>query len=163
MKVDAHQIFGFILAALLLCFGIVAAAYQVTTTEALTAGGGSGNINLAVLVQPVTLIGTLFNGGSISATDLVTILVGWGVELCYFVFAWVFEHVHKGISGGSRLAAEVFGWGIFICFAINFVADYHFGPALGSGWVGHLAFAALMSFMVAFFPLAAVFTFEHVR
>lgn len=164
MKISMRDVMSIILALMLAVFGMIAVSYQIGTTEALLGIKGAGNtFNLGVLKQPFDLGNALLTGGNLgSTTSLIAELMGWGTEFCYLIFVYEFEHVHKGISSGNKMAAEIFGWGIFLVVALNFYADYRFGPALGSGILGHLAFALLMSFMVAFFPLASAYIIEKV-
>lgn len=145
------KVFVALLGLVVFFFGLVAILFQVQTTEALILGAKAGVFrpDFSMLLQPLQLL-----NGEFSGDQAIAVLVGWGTEFCYLVAVFGWEYAHSGLMKHNRNIAPLFLGGIVIVAVINFVADFRYGPGLGSGFGGHAFFALLMSFMVAFFPIA---------
>ncbi len=128
------------LGVLLIGFFLLALMLQVQTSEAFILNGSPVTLaaNWGVLQQPVALI-----QGQLPIDMAKAVMWGWGIELVYLVC----------VIGEVSVQGRLNGWfktGAFILVGFNFWTDLNYG-SLGSGLGGQFAFAAVTSFMVAFF------------
>ncbi len=129
-----------VLGVLLIGFFLLALMLQVQTSEAFLLNGSPVTLaaNWGVLQQPVVLI-----QGQLPIDMAKAVMWGWGIELVYLVC----------VIGEVSIQGRLNGWfktGAFILVGFNFWTDLNYG-SLGSGLGGQFAFAAVTSFMVAFF------------
>ncbi len=131
-----------LLGVLLLLFFVLALLLQVQTSEAFILQGNIVSLaaNWAILTQPVQLA-----EGRLSVDLAKAVMWGWGIELVYLVC----------VVGEVTLHGRLQGWfrtGAIILVAFNCWTDFNYG-SLASGFWGQVAFAAITSFMVAFFGM----------
>ncbi len=152
MKMDLGKLFVALVGLIIAGFGIAAMSLQIQTTEVWINGGGVASItpNYSIFTQPLDML-----NGKISGNALIDVLVGWGIELTFIMCLIGFEHAHAGVRRGNSKLADVFVVGCIIVAAMNWLADYNYA-AVRSGILGHVVFACIMSFVVAFFPLAGL-------
>src|SRR3984893_9406555 len=131
-----------VLGVLLVTFFLLALLLQVQTSEAFLRGGSPVTLaaNWGVLSQPVDLAQGLL------PLDLAkAVMWGWGIELVYMVCVIGEVSVHGRLRG-------YFQTGALVLVAFNFWTDLNYGT-LASGLWGQIAFAAITSFIVAFFGI----------
>jgi hypothetical protein len=128
-----------VLGLLLVGFFLLALMLQVQTSEAFILNGAPVKLaaNWGILYQPIAMI-----QGNLDINSAKSVMWGWGIEMVYLVcvLGRVAVDHHRGwfITGSVCLVA------------FNFYTDFNYG-SLGSGIGGQIAFAAITSFMVAFF------------
>ena len=115
-----------VLGILLVGFFLLALMLQIQTSEAFLLGGSPVQLaaNWGVLSQPVELI-----RGQLPLDIAKAAMWGWGIELVYLVCVVGEVSVHGRLGG-----------------------DFNYGN-MASGFWGQVAFAAITSFIVAFFGL----------
>jgi hypothetical protein len=130
------------LGLLLLAFFVLALMMDVQTSEAFILNGGKGTVsalNWAIVTQPFALF-----EGHIQDIDMAkAILWGWGCLLVYLVCVVGETTVHGRLNG-------VFKMGAAIIVGFDFWTNRNYGT-LPSGFGGQPGFAAITSFIVAFF------------
>lgn len=136
------------LAALLLF--VIAFILQIQTSEAFILNGSPVTLaaNWGVLLQPIQLM-----QGNLSMNMSKAVMWGWGIEIIFLVVL-VGEITYHGPHKGWLKT------GAFILIAFNCWADYNYG-SLPSGILGQIAFAAITSFIVAFFGIIGVNKISH--
>jgi hypothetical protein len=130
------------LGVVLVVFFVVAILLQVQTSEAFILNGPTVGLSpdWHVVSQPFVLFGGV--SGPNAANQVKAAMWGWGIEIVYLVCVIGEVAVHK-YQGWFKTGAFV-----LVCF--NFWTDFNYG-SLPSGMGGQIAFAAITSFMVAFF------------
>jgi hypothetical protein len=135
-------IFRLLLGVLLLLFFLLALMLQIQTSESFLLG--SGPVALAadwgILRQPYDLL-----RGALSMDMAKAVIWGWGIELVYLVC------VIGEVSVHGRLH-KLFRTGAVILVGFDFWTDLQYGN-IASGFWGQFAFAAIVSFIVAFFGI----------
>jgi hypothetical protein len=131
-----------LLGVLLVGFFLLALMLQVQTSEAFILNGSPVTFaaDWGVLSQPIELI-----QGKLPIDMAKAVMWGWGIELVYLVC----------VIGEVSVHGRLVGWfktGAFILVAFNFWTDFQYG-SLASGIWGQVAFAAVTSFIVAFFGM----------
>jgi hypothetical protein len=131
-----------LLGVLLVGFFLLALMLQVQTSEAFILNGSPVTLatDWGVLSQPIELI-----QGGIPIDMAKAVMWGWGIELVYLVCVVGEVSVHGRLGGWFKTGA-------FILVAFNFWTDFQYG-SLASGVWGQVAFAAITSFIVAFFGM----------
>ncbi|GHO96085.1 hypothetical protein KSF_061330 [Reticulibacter mediterranei] len=134
-----------LLGVVLIGFWLLALMLQIQTSEAfiLKSAVISFAPDWGILLQPVQLL-----HGELSMNMAKAVMWGWGVELVYLVC----------VIGEVAVQGRLGGWfktGAFILVAFNFWTDFNYGN-LPSGMGGQLGFAAITSFIVAFFGLIGI-------
>lgn len=129
------------LGVLLVLFFLLALLLQIQTSEAFILQNNvvSFAANWGVLSQPFDLA-----QGRLSVNLAKAVIWGWGIELVYLVCV---------IGEVSLQNPRLHGWfrtGAIILVGFNFYTDLNYGT-LASGVWGQVAFAAVTSFIVAFF------------
>ena len=143
-NVAAHRgnvpILKLLLGVLLVGFFLLALMLQIQTSEAFILNGGATSLaaNWGILLQPIHLI-----QGTLPINTAKAVIWGWGIELVYLVCVVGEVTVHSKLKGW-------FQTGAFILVVFNFWTDFNYG-LLPSGLGGQIAFAAITSFVVAFF------------
>jgi hypothetical protein len=128
-----------VLGVLLLGFFLLALMLQVQTSEAFILNGAPVKLaaNWGILYQPIAML-----QGNLDINTAKSVMWGWGIEMVYLVCVI-----------GRVAVMQHRGWfrtGSVVLVAFNFYTDLNYGT-LGSGLGGQIAFAAITSFMVAFF------------
>jgi hypothetical protein len=133
-----------VLGLILFAFFLLALMLQVQTSEAFILNGGAVTLaaNWGILHQPVALV-----QGTLDISTAKAVMWGWGIELIYLVC--VLGEVSVGRWQGW------FKTGAIVLVAFDFYTDLSYGT-LGSGFGGQLAFAAITSFIVAFFGVVGL-------
>jgi hypothetical protein len=131
-----------VLGVLLVGFFLLALMLQVQTSEAFILNGSPVTLatDWGVLSQPIELI-----QGQLPIDMAKAVMWGWGIELVYLVCVIGEVSVHGRLGGWFKTGA-------FILVAFNFWTDFQYG-SLASGVWGQVAFAAITSFIVAFFGM----------
>jgi hypothetical protein len=135
------------LGIVLVGFFVIALLLQVQTSEAFILNGPTVGISpdWTIVQQPLVMFGGLHGP---NASNLVKAAMwGWGIEVVYLVCVIGEVAVHK-YQGWFKTGAFV-----LVCF--NFWTDFNYG-SLPSGLGGQLAFAAITSFIVAFFGVIGI-------
>ena len=135
-------IFRLILGLLLLLFFVLALMMDVQTSEAFLLDGGkvtAQSLDWSIVLQPADL----FRGHIKDWNVAKSIMWGWGCLLVYLACVVGETTVHGKWNG-------VFKTGAFIIVAFDFWTNLNYGT-LPSGFGGQLGFAAITSFIVAFF------------
>ncbi len=129
-----------LLGVLLTGFFVLALMLQVQTSEAFILNGSQVNFaaNWGILRQPIDLV-----QGRLSMEMAKAVMWGWGIELVYLVCVIGEVSVHGRLQGWFRTGA-------IVLVAFNFWTDLNYGT-MASGLGGQFAFAAITSFIVAFF------------
>lgn len=129
-----------VLGVVLVGFFLLALLLQIQTSEAFLLKGTPVTLapNWGILSQPMTLA-----QGQLPMTMAQAVMWGWGIELVYLVCVVGEVTVH------GRLR-DWFQTGAVVLVAFNFWTDFNYG-SLPSGFGGQIAFAAITSFIVAFF------------
>ena len=128
------------LGVVLVLFFLLALMLQIQTSEAFILNGQAVGLsaNWAVLKQPFELA-----QGSLSLDMAKAVMWGWGIELIYLVCVVGEVAIHGRLSG-------LFKTGAVILVLFDFWTDMQYGT-MASGIGGQIAFAAVTSFIVAFF------------
>jgi len=131
-----------VLGAILILMFLLATMLQIQTSEAFILNGQAVGLsaNWAILKQPFELA-----QGTLSLSMAKAVMWGWGIELVYLVCVIGEVSVHGRLGGWFKTGA-------FILVAFNFWTDFQYG-SLASGVWGQVAFAAITSFIVAFFGM----------
>jgi hypothetical protein len=131
-----------VLGVLLVGFFLLALVLQVQTSEAFLLNGSPVTLaaDWGVLSQPLELI-----QGKLPIDMAKAVMWGWGIELVYLVCVVGEVSVHGRLGGWFKTGA-------FILVVFNFWTDFQYG-SLASGVWGQVAFAAITSFIVAFFGM----------
>jgi hypothetical protein len=135
-------VFRLILGVFLIGFFVLALMMDVQTSEAFLLSGGQvtfQSLNWTLVLQPVDL----FQGHIHDWNIAKAIMWGWGCLLVYLVCVVGETTVH------GRLG-NIFKTGAFLIVAFDFWTNLNYGT-LPSGWGGQIGFAAITSFIVAFF------------
>lgn len=115
-----------------LLFGVSISLVEITATEAFVQGVTylTYKPSLEILVQPVQLI-----TNTLSAGNVLSVTVAWGVELVFIIFAIGYEISTRSLRHRSKKAAEIFeicmGACIIIDFVTNVVYTNNVAPQLG--------------------------------
>jgi hypothetical protein len=150
--------FIIILGFVFLGFFLLSLMMQVATNEAFMLGGSpvlGFHPDWSIFLQ----VPNLFLGQT-SPTQSIAIMFGWGIELIYLGFIVGYDRMHHAVTVSGRTMASVFkvgSWGIVI---FDIWTDANYGT-LGSGLGGHLAFAIMVGFMVAFFGTVGLHLIEY--
>jgi hypothetical protein len=128
------------LGVVLVLFFLLALMLQIQTSEAFILNGQAVGLsaNWAVLRQPFELA-----QGTLSLNMAKAVMWGWGIELIYLVCVVGEVAVHGRLNG-------LFKTGAVILVLFDFWTDMQYGT-MASGIGGQIAFAAVTSFIVAFF------------
>ena len=128
------------LGILLVVFFLLALMLQIQTSEAFLLNGSIVSFapNWSILTQPYDLV-----RGALAMEMAKAVMWGWGIELVYLVCVIGELSVHGRLQG-------IFKTGAFVLVVFNFWTDFNYG-SLPSGLGGQVAFAAITSFVVAFF------------
>lgn len=131
-----------LLGVLLVGFFLLALMLQVQTSEAFILNGSPVTLaaDWGVLSQPIELL-----RGQLPIDVAKAVMWGWGIELVYLVCVIGEISVHGRLGGWFKTGA-------FILVVFNFWTDFQYG-SLASGVWGQVAFAAITSFIVAFFGI----------
>jgi hypothetical protein len=129
-----------VLGAILILMFLLATMLQIQTSEAFILNGQAVGLsaNWAILKQPFELA-----QGALSLNMAKAVMWGWGIECIYLVC----------VVGEVALSGRWHGWfktGAILLVAFDFYTDMQYGN-MASGLGGQLAFAAVTSFIVAFF------------
>jgi hypothetical protein len=129
-----------LLGLLLIGFFLLALMLQIQTSEAFLLGSSPVQLaaNWGVLNQPLALL-----QGQLPLDIAKAVMWGWGIELVYLVC----------VVGEVSIQGRLGGWfktGAVILVVFNFWTDFNYGQ-MASGFWGQVAFAAITSFIVAFF------------
>lgn len=129
-----------LLGLLLVGFFLLALMLEIQTSEAFLLNGAAVTLapNWGVLLQPWELF-----HGQLALDMAKAVMWGWGIELVYLVC------VVGETSMGGR-AGKFFKTGAIILVGFNFWTNLNYGT-MSSGFGGQIAFAAITSFIVAFF------------
>ena len=129
-----------VLGLVLVGFFLLALLLQIQTSEAFLLGGSPVSLaaNWGILSQPLDLA-----RGMLPIEMAKAVMWGWGIELVYLVCVIGEVSVHGRLQGWFKTGA-------FILVVFNFWTDFQYG-SLASGFWGQVAFAAITSFIVAFF------------
>jgi len=131
-----------VLGVVVLGFFLLALMMDVQTSEAFLLNGGKvavQSLDWAILRQPFDLL-----EGNVHDMNLAkAILWGWGCLLVYLVCVVGETTVHNRLAG-------LFKTGAFVIVAFDFWTNMNYGT-LPSGVGGQIGFAAITSFIVAFF------------
>lgn len=139
---------------------LVGVVTDVETNEAYILNQGQVNIfkpDWSVLMQ----IPSLVAGNDMSAADAEADFVGWGTELIYlgFIIGYELMHTHVHTASGE-LMGKIFRVCAILIVLFNIWTNSHYG-SLGSGTGGHIAFAAVLTFVVGFFGTLGMFFIRH--
>jgi hypothetical protein len=128
------------LGVVLVLFFLLALMLQIQTSEAFILNGAAVGLaaNWGVLKQPMELA-----QGTLSLEMAKAVMWGWGIELIYLVCVVGEVAIHGRLSG-------LFKTGAVILVLFDFWTDMQYGT-MASGVGGQIAFAAVTSFIVAFF------------
>jgi len=85
----------------------------------------------------------------------MAVFLAYSIEAGYFLAIVFFEIARNAVGHSGALMERVFIGGILLCVAYNLISDYSLGT-LGSGWLGHLAFSLLVTFVESFFGIVGV-------
>ena len=136
---------------------------QIQTNEAFLLHQGDVSVfqpDWSVLIQiPALLVpGLLPPFGS---SEAVAIIVSWSIELVYLGFIVGYELLHHSVhqASGERMA-RLFRTLSWVLIAINCYTDYQYGT-IGSGILGHAAFAACVSLIVGYFGTIGLTLVKH--
>jgi hypothetical protein len=134
-----------LLGVVLIGFWLLALMLQIQTSEAFILA--SSQVSFApdwgILRQPIALL-----HGELSMNMAKAVMWGWGIELVYLVCVVGEVAIHGRLGGWFKTGAV-------ILVAFNFWTDYNYG-SLPSGEGGQFAFAAICSFIVAFFGVVGI-------
>ncbi len=150
--------FIIILGFCFLGFFLLALMMQVATNEAFMLGGTpvvGYKPDWSLFLQ----IPALFLGQT-SPSQSIAIVFGWGIELIYLGFIVGYDRMHHAVTASGRTMATFFrvgSWGIVL---FDIWTDANYGT-LGSGMGGHIAFAVMIGFMVAFFGTIGLSLIEY--
>jgi hypothetical protein len=113
---------------------------QIQTSEAFLLGSSPVQLaaNWGVLSQPVAVL-----QGKLPLDMAKAVMWGWGIELVYLVCVVGEVSIHGRLGGWFKTGAV-------ILVVFNFWTDFNYGQ-MASGFWGQVAFAAITSFIVAFF------------
>lgn len=141
----------------LLAFWILASVLQIQTSEAFILNGPTVSFapNWQILRQPFDLM-----GGHLTADAAKAVMWGWGIELIYLVCIVGYEIAHESVKDSNRHLASWFRTGVVALIAFDCYTDFRYGN-LASGPGGQIAFAAVTSFIVAFFGIVGVRLIEY--
>ena len=137
---------------LVLLFWLLASLLQIQTSEAFILHGPVVSFvpDWGILKQPFDLL------GGHSTPDLAkATLWGWGIESIYLVCVVGYEVAHESVKASNRHLASWFRTGMIALIAFDAYTDFQYGN-LASGFGGQLAFAAVTSFIVAFFGVIGI-------
>ena len=128
------------LGVILVLFFVLALMLQIQTSEAFILNGQAVGLsaNWAILKQPFVLA-----QGNLPLDMAKAVMWGWGIELIYLVCVVGEVAIHGRLSG-------LFKTGAVILVLFDFWTDMQYGT-MASGIGGQIAFAAVTSFIVAFF------------
>lgn len=134
-----------LLGALLVIFFLLALMLQVQTSEAFILVGKSVGFSpdWSILVQPYLLATSKLKPDIAKA-----VMWGWGIELVYLVCVIGEVAVHGRLQGWFKTGA-------LVLVGFDFWTDFNYG-SLASGLFGQFAFAAITSFIVAFFGMVGL-------
>ncbi|HLQ28129.1 MAG TPA: hypothetical protein VK140_02695 [Ktedonobacteraceae bacterium] len=134
-----------VLGIVLVGFFLLALMLQIQTSETFLLGGSPVSLaaNWGILSQPIDLV-----QGKLPIDIAKAVMWGWGIELVYLVC------VVGEVSVHGRLG-NWFKTGAFVLVVFNFWTDFQYG-SLASGIWGQIAFAAITSFIVAFFGMVGL-------
>ena len=129
-----------LLGILLIGFFLLALMLQIQTSEAFLLGSSPVQLaaNWGVLNQPFALL-----QGKLPLDMAKAVMWGWGIELVYLVCVVGEVSIHGWLGGWFKTGAV-------ILVVFNFWTDFNYGQ-MASGFWGQVAFAAITSFIVAFF------------
>ncbi len=129
-----------LLGLLLIGFFLLALMLQIQTSEAFILNGAPVTLSAdwGILRQPWDLM-----HGQLPLGMAKAVIWGWGIELVYLVCVVGGAAVHGRLSG-------LFKTGALLLIIFDFWTDLNYGT-IASGIGGQIAFAAITSFMVAFF------------
>jgi hypothetical protein len=118
---------------------------QIQTSEAFILQGGQVSFaaNWGILTQPFALA-----AGQMRMDQAKAAMWGWGIEAVYLACVVGEVSVHGRLGGWFKTGA-------FILVGFNFWTDFQYGT-MPSGFGGQVAFAAITSFVVAFFGVAGL-------
>jgi hypothetical protein len=136
-----------LLGVLLEGFFVLALMMDVQTSEAFILGGGTvtlHSLNWTLIMQPIQL----WQGQITDLSMAKAIMWGWGCLLVYLVCVIGEATVHGRWSGLFKTGA-----GIIVGF--DFYTNLNYGT-LPSGLGGQFGFAAITSFIVAFFGVLGI-------
>ncbi len=142
-----------ILGVILILMFLLATMLQIQTSEAFILNGKAVGLsaNWAILRQPFQLA-----QGTLSLDMAKAVMWGWGIECIYLVC----------VVGEVTLSGRWHGWfktGAILLVAFDFYTDMQYGN-MASGIGGQLAFAAVTSFIVAFFGYLGIeLIFKSIR
>jgi hypothetical protein len=131
-----------VLGVVLVSFFLLALMLQIQTSEAFLLGSSPVQLaaNWGVLSQPVEVL-----SGQLPLDMAKAVMWGWGIELVYLVCVVGEVSVHGRLGGWFKTGA-------LVLVVFNFWTDFNYGQ-LASGFWGQVAFAAITSFIVAFFGM----------
>ena len=132
---------------------IGASCLQIATSEAFMMNGAPVSLkpDFAILWQVPE-----FFQGTIDPNLVPAFMWGFGVEAIFLICVLGFDLAHGTIKANNSVLARVFLFGMIGCIALNGWSDFKYGVAIRSGTWGHIAFALITSFMVAFFGIVGV-------
>jgi hypothetical protein len=142
-----------ILGVVLILMFLLATMLQIQTSEAFILNGQAVGLsaNWAILKQPFQLA-----QGTLSLDMAKAVMWGWGIECIYLVC----------VVGEVAVSGRWHGWfktGAILLVAFDFYTDMQYGN-MASGIGGQLAFAAVTSFIVAFFGYLGIeLIFKSIR
>jgi hypothetical protein len=142
-----------ILGVVLILMFLLATMLQIQTSEAFILNGQAIGLsaNWAILKQPFQLA-----QGTLSLDMAKAVMWGWGIECIYLVC----------VVGEVAVSGRWHGWfktGAILLVAFDFYTDMQYGN-MASGIGGQIAFAAVTSFIVAFFGYLGIeLIFKSIR
>ena len=134
-----------LLGLVLIAFFLLALMLQIQTSEAFILNGSTVSLsaNWAILRQPWDLL-----HGVLPVEMGKAVMWGWGIELVYLVCVVGEVAVHGRLN-------RVFKTGALVLIGFDFWTDLNYGT-MASGLGGQIAFAAITSFIVAFFGVIGI-------
>lgn len=146
-----------VIGTLALLFGISVSLVEVTATEAWIQGFTylTYKPSLEILAQPVQLITNTLPVGNV-----LSVTVGWGIELAFIIFALGYEVATKTVRHRSPKAAGWFELGMGACVLTDYVTNVIYegavAPQLGGlgSFLLRLFIAALICGFAMIFPVA---------
>lgn len=140
------------LGTLCLIFWVYVSLLQIQTSESFVLGGSTVGLtpNLNVLAQIPDFV-----QGHLDSTMVKAVIWGWGVEILFLIAVVGHEIAHGSVRSSNRTLGTVFATGIWLIIAYNAFSDFKYGQ-IGTGFWGQVGFAAMTSFVVAFFGIVGV-------
>lgn len=146
-----------LIGTLILLFGVSVSLVEVMASQAAIDGQTVVTYHpfLVILAQPVQFVTNTLPAN----TNILAVIIAWGVELGFIVFALGYEVAHKSLRHRSQKAASWFETGVWVCIAFDYGTNviYSNGLAAQIGGIGsflaRLCAAALVCGFAMMFPI----------